>query len=83
MYTIVELCVMVQFLCVRGGSAADMVRLFRDTYAANQLPDNSMMRRWGREFLTSRISLQDGAYRVRGALDDNFFTTIILSRSGP
>ncbi len=48
MYTIVELYVMMQFLCVRGGSAADIVHLFHDTYAANQLPDDSMMRRWGK-----------------------------------
>ncbi len=80
-YSIVELYAMVQFLRVKGRSAADIVHLFRDTYAANQLPDDSMMQRWGREFLTSRISLQDRAYRGRGALDDNFFTPTILSRS--
>ncbi len=83
MYTTVELCMMVQFLWVRGGSATDSVRLFHNTYAANQLPDNSMVWRWGREFLTDRISLQDGAYWGKGALDDNFFTPTILSRSCP
>ncbi len=70
-------------LCVKGGSAADSVRHFRNTYAANQLPDDSMVRRWRREFLTGRTSLQDGAYRGKGALDDNFFTSTILSRSCP
>ncbi len=83
MYTIVKLRMMMQFLCVRGGSAADSVRLFCNTYAANRLPDDSMVRRWRREFLTGRTSLQDGAHRGIAALDDNFFTPTILSRSCP
>ncbi len=59
---------------VRGGSAEDIVCFFCDTYAVNQLLDDSMVCRRRREFLTGYTSSQDGVYRERGTLDDNFFT---------
>ncbi len=53
------------FMCERGISSSS-VRLFLNTYAANQLPDDLIVRRWRTEFLTGHTSLQDEAYRGRG-----------------
>ncbi len=65
MYTIVELRVVVRFLCVRGKSATDIVRLLCDTYAADQLPDDLTVHRRRIEFLTSCTTLQDKVCRRR------------------
>ncbi len=58
-YTIVELRAVVQYLTARGESGAGINCLLRDTYAANNLPDDSTVRYWRREFLSGRTSLQD------------------------
>ncbi len=59
MYTIVELCAVVWYLTARGESEVGINHLLHDTYVANNLPDDSMVRRWRREFLSGHTSLQD------------------------
>ncbi len=58
-YTIVELREVVWYLTARGELGAGINHLFHDTYAANNLPDDSTVRKWKREFLSGRTSLQD------------------------
>ncbi len=53
------MCAVVQYLTARGESGAGINRLLRDTYAANNLPDDSAVRKWRRNFLSGRTSLQD------------------------
>ncbi len=58
-YTLVELREVVQCLTARGESRVGINRLLRDTYMANNLPDDSTIRRWRREFINGRTSLQN------------------------
>ncbi len=58
-YTVLELQAVVQFLTVRWETVALINVILRDTYAANNMPDESTIRQWRRDFLNWWLSLED------------------------
>ncbi len=59
MYVVCELCVMVWYLSAQGEKVVNINSILLDTYIEDELPDDSIIRWWWREFLAGYLLLEE------------------------